>query len=275
MPELPEVQTVADHIKPDLIGKNVTGIEPVWKKVLHNFAKNDLTGKHKIKNVSRRAKFIIIEFNNFLLAVHLRMTGKLYILDQDTLPKHTSAVIHLENSDNLIFEDTRKFGRIYMYKDLSEINSRHGPEPLEKDFTREWLLLNLKKKKRNIKALLLDQSFVSGLGNIYVDESLWESGIHPNSISCAIPKEKIFKLHHAIQNILSEAIKQLGTTFISFSFLNGRSGNYSNELKIFGKQGEVCKNCGSIIKKIKVAGRGTHVCTKCQKTHKPRKKHQE
>ncbi len=271
MPELPEVQTVADHIKPDLIGKNVTGIEPVWKKVLHNFAQNDLTGKHKIKNVSRRAKFIIIEFKNFLLAVHLRMTGKLYILDQDTLPKHTSAVIHLENSNNLIFEDTRKFGRIYMYKDLSEINSRHGPEPLEKDFTREWLLLNLKKKKRNIKALLLDQSFVSGLGNIYVDESLWESGIHPNSISCVIPKEKIFKLHHAIQSILSEAIKQLGTTFISFSFLNGRSGNYSNELKIFGKQGEVCKNCGSIIKKIKVAGRGTHVCIKCQKTHKPRK----
>jgi len=118
MPELPEVQTVADHIKPDLIGKNVTSIEPVWKKVLHNFAKNDLTGKHKIKNVSRRAKFIIIEFNNFLLAVHLRMTGKLYILDENTLPKHTSAVIHLENSNNLIFEDTRKFGRIYMYKDL-------------------------------------------------------------------------------------------------------------------------------------------------------------
>ena len=125
----------------------------------------------------------------------------------------------------------------------------------------------LKKKKRNIKALLLDQSFVSGLGNIYVDESLWESEIHPNSISCAIPEEKIFKLHRAIQSILSEAIKQLGTTFISFSFLNGRSGNYSNELKIFGKQGETCRNCGSIIKKIKVAGRGTHVCTKCQKTN--------
>ena len=107
MPELPEVQTVADHIKPDLIGKNVTGIEPVWKKVLHNFAKNDLTGKHKIKNVSRRAKFIIIEFNNFLLAVHLRMTGKLYILDQDTLPKHTSAIIHLENS-NILFLKTQE-----------------------------------------------------------------------------------------------------------------------------------------------------------------------
>ncbi len=271
MPELPEVQTVADHIKPDLIGKKVIGIEPIWKKVLHNFSAKDLKGKHKIKNVNRRAKFIIIELEDFLLAIHLRMTGKLYVLNEKTLPKHTSAVIHLEDSDNLIFEDTRKFGRIYMYKDLSEINTRHGPEPLGKEFTIEWLLTNLKKKKRNIKALLLDQSFISGLGNIYVDESLWESGIHPNSISCAIPKTKVSRLHNAVQNILKEAIKQLGTTFISFSFLNGKSGNYSNELKIFGKQGELCKNCGSIIKKIKVAGRGTHVCTKCQKTHKPRK----
>ena len=271
MPELPEVQTVADHIKPDLIGKKIIGIEPIWKKVLHNFSAKDLKGKHKIENVSRRAKFIIIESENFLLAVHLRMTGKLYILKEETLPKHTSAIVYLENSKDLIFEDTRKFGRIYMYKDLSEINTSHGLEPLGKEFTSEWLLTNLKKKKRNIKALLLDQSFVSGLGNIYVDESLWESGIHPNSISCAIPKTKVSRLHSAIQNILKEAIKQLGTTFISFSFLNGRSGNYSNELKIFGRQDKLCNICSNAIKKIKVAGRGTHVCTKCQKTHKPKK----
>ena len=270
MPELPEVQTVADHIKPDLVGKNILGIEPVWEKVLHNFTPKNLTGKNQIRNVSRRAKFIIIELDNFLLAIHLRMTGKLYLLEQGFRPKHTSAVIFLENSKDLIFEDTRKFGRIYMYKDLSEINKMHGPEPLGKDFTYEWLLTNLKKKKRNIKALLLDQSFVSGLGNIYVDESLWESGIHPNSISCAIPKTKISKLHGSIQGILKESIRQLGTTFISFSFLNGRSGNYSNELKIFGRQSKSCPKCASIIKKIRVAGRGTHVCTRCQKTHKPR-----
>ena len=269
MPELPEVQTVADHIKPDLIGKKIIGIEPIWKKVLHNFSAKDLKGKHKIENVSRRAKFIIIESENFLLAVHLRMTGKLYILKEETLPKHTSAIVYLENSKDLIFEDTRKFGRIYMYKDLSEINKTHGPEPLGIEFTSEWLLTNLKKKKRNIKALLLDQSFVSGLGNIYVDESLWESGIHPKSISCAIPKTKISRLHSAIQNILKESIRQLGTTFMSFRFLNGRSGNYSNELKIFGKQGAPCVKCNKIIKKIKVAGRGTHLCNICQKLYKP------
>ena len=136
------------------------------------------------------------------------------------------------------------------------------------DFTSDWFLENLKKKKRNIKALLLDQSFLSGLGNIYVDESLWASNIHPNSISCFIPKRKVIQLHNNIRVILSESIKQLGTTFINFTFLNGQSGNYSNELKIFGKQGKPCKKCLNKVKKIKVAGRGTHVCNKCQKTHK-------
>ena len=127
---------------------------------------------------------------------------------------------------------------------------------------------NLKKKKRNIKALLLDQSFLSGLGNIYVDESLWASNIHPNSISCFIPKQKVIQLHNNIRIILSESIKQLGTTFINFTFLNGQSGNYSNELKIFGKQGKPCEKCSNKIKKIKIAGRGTHVCNKCQKKFK-------
>jgi len=268
MPELPEVQTVADHVKPELVGEHILSVEPVWGKVLDNFNAEEAKGKHKVLNVSRRAKFIIIELENFILAVHLRMTGKLYVLNDESPPKHTSAIIHLEGKKNLIFEDTRKFGRIYKYDDLTEINKRHGPEPLEDDFTSDWLLENLKKKKRNIKALLLDQSFLSGLGNIYVDESLWASNIHPNSISCFIPKQKVIQLHNNIRIILSESIKQLGTTFINFTFLNGQSGNYSNELKIFGKQGKPCEKCSNKIKKIKIAGRGTHICNKCQKKFK-------
>tara|TARA_Y100001970_G_C14091013_1_gene780034 strand:+ start:208 stop:1017 length:810 start_codon:yes stop_codon:yes gene_type:complete len=267
MPELPEVQTVVNHIRPDLIGKYILGIEPLWTKTLNNFSPDDLSGKHKIINVIRRAKFIIIELENFILAIHLRMTGKLYFLKDDLLHKHTRVVFYIENSQDLIFEDTRKFGRIYLYKDLSYINSRHGPEPLGKNFTTDWLLENLKMKKRNIKALLLDQSFISGLGNIYVDESLWESGIHPNSISCAIPKTKVIRLHTAIQSILEESIRQLGTTFNSFSFLNGQSGNYSNELKIFGRYNMPCLKCENKIIKFRVSGRGTHICTNCQKKH--------
>ena len=268
MPELPEVQTVANHIKPYVIGKYVLSINPIWDKVLDNFHHQDIKGRNKILDVTRRAKFIIINFEKFLIAVHLRMTGKLYVLEGTDIPKHTSAIMELESGEKLIFEDTRKFGRIYKYDDLMLINEKHGPEPLEDDFTSEWLLTNFKSRKRNIKALLLDQSFLSGLGNIYVDESLWASNIHPNSISCYIPKKKIIILHKNIREILSESIEQLGTTFISFTFLNGQSGNYSNELKIFGKQGAPCIKCSNTIEKIKEAGRGTHVCSKCQKIHK-------
>ncbi len=211
-------------------------------------------------------KKINLNFKNTINNIYLKKTVE-HILDnlEPKFKKVQHKISPGETFDNILEKYSIE------KKEIEEINKTHGPEPLEDNFTINWLLTNLKKKKRNIKALLLDQSFISGLGNIYVDESLWESGIHPNSTSCSIPKSKILKLHNSIQNILREAIKQLGTTFINFSFLNGQSGNYSNELKIFGKQGQACINCGSIIKKIKVAGRGTHICAKCQKTHRPRK----
>ena len=275
MPELPEVQTVVNHIRDDLIGKTIIGIIPMWEKSLHNFKPKDLSIKNKkniILDVRRRAKFIIIDLGDFIIAVHLRMTGKLYIQNGSSIPKYTRAIIKLKNSQDLIFDDIRKFGRIYLYKNLTKIDSKHGPEPLGKEFTGEWLYDNLKKRNRNIKALLLNQSFIAGLGNIYVDESLWISGIHPNSISSAISKPKVSLLHNSIQNILKKAIDNHGTTIMSFSFLNGRVGNYRNELKIFGKQGQPCKACRNLIKKIKVAGRGTHICSTCQKKYRPRKK---
>jgi len=274
MPELPEVQTVVNHIRGDLIGKKILGIMPLWKKSLQNFKPKDLSIKNKknrILDVRRRAKFIIIDLGDFIIAVHLRMTGKLYLQEGSAIPKYTRAIIKLKNSKNLIFDDIRKFGRIYLYKNLIEIDRKLGPEPLEKEFTDEWLYDNLQKRNRNLKALLLDQSFIAGLGNIYIDESLWESGIHPNSISSAISKPKVSLLHNSIQNILIKAIDNHGTTFMSFSFLNGRIGSYTNELKIFGKQGDPCKTCGGLIKKIKVAGRGTHICSTCQKKYRPRK----
>ena len=275
MPELPEVQTVVNHIRGDLIGKKIIGIIPLWEKSLHNFKPEDISIKNKkniILDVRRRAKFIIIDLGDFIIAVHLRMTGKLYIQNGSSIPKYTRAIIKLKNSQDLIFDDIRKFGRIYLYKNLTEIDSKHGPEPLGKEFTDEWLFDNLKKKNRNIKALLLDQSFIAGLGNIYVDESLWVSGIHPNSISSAISKPKVSLLHNSIKNILKKAIENHGTTIMSFSFSNGRVGNYRNELKVFGKLGEPCRACRNLIKKIRVAGRGTHICRTCQMKYRPRKK---
>ena len=270
MPELPEVQTVVNELKNDLIADRIVHIKPIWQKVLYNFKPNDIIidGKENlIQDVTRRAKFIIIHFHSYILAVHLRMTGKLFFSVSNLIPKHTTAVLDLESGKKLIFQDTRKFGRIYLYPDLAPIHIRHGPEPLGKFFSPKWLHKALNKRKRNIKSLLLDQSFIAGLGNIYVDESLWASGIHPSSISNAIPERISRRLHGNIQKILSAAIAAKGTTIINFSFLDGQSGRYANQLRIFSRHGQPCINCDQDIEKIKVAGRGTYICGRCQKTY--------
>tara|TARA_B100001250_G_scaffold216127_1_gene185461 strand:+ start:106 stop:699 length:594 start_codon:yes stop_codon:yes gene_type:complete len=197
------------------------------------------------------------------------MTGKLYIADKETSSKYVTAVFEFESKRSLFFEDVRKFGRIYLYKDISIIDAKHGPEPLEKDFTLELFKKMINRRKRNIKALLLDQSFLSGLGNIYVDESLWKSGIHPNSFASSVPQKKVEKLYTNIKSTLEDAISKNGTTIIDFS-VNGESGKYANYLNIYGRAEKTCLECGYKIKKMKVAGRGTYVCLKCQKKYKKR-----
>ena len=270
MPELPEVQTVVNGLKEDLVGDRINCITPIWEKVLSNFIPNDLFIKGRttlIQDVTRRAKFIIIHFPSSILAIHLRMTGKLFFPVANQIPKHTTAVIKLDSRKKLIFHDTRIFGRIYLYNDLTPINERHGPEPLGKNFSVGWLHRALQQRKRNIKALLLDQSFLAGLGNIYVDESLWAAGIHPGFISNALPVARIRRLHEAVQTILKAAITARGTTIIDFSYLNGQSGRYTSQLRIFGRKGQPCITCSRDIEKIKVAGRGTYVCSRCQKKY--------
>ena len=272
MPELPEVQTVVNYIQSELIGQKVIKLKPIWPKVFDNFTNNDFFSKvnnPKIKKVWRRAKFIIIEFENLILAIHLRMTGKLYF-SKKNLPKHASATIQLANKKILIFEDVRKFGRFYLYNNLDIINKKHGYEPLNKEFTKETLLKILYSCKRIIKSILLDQSKIAGLGNIYVDESLWLSRIHPNSISNSIPKEKVFKLHYSIKHVLLQAIANNGTTIINYTYTNGKSGNNATELNIYGKKNLICNICNTKIKKIKVSNRGTYIC-KCQKIYKTKK----
>ena len=271
MPELPEVQTVVNQIKSDLLHETVESITPIWPKVFHNFtieeAKQKMK-KGKIINVNRRAKFIIIRFAESIIAIHLRMTGKLYLLQEDQeMSKYTTAYFTLKNKRKLIFDDVRKFGRIYLYKDIEPIDKRHGPEPLESNFTSKSLFKLIKSKKRTIKALLLDQSMIAGLGNIYTDESLWKSKIHPNSHSHKIPKKRIHNLYNNIRIILTKAIEQNGTTIIDFS-VNGESGKYTNELKVYGKNNSKCYHCNNKIIKIRVAGRGTYICQKCQKNYK-------
>ena len=268
MPELPEVETVTNSVKKHIINESFNSMTVIWPKTLHNFSNADFEKKiqgKNIINVFRRAKYIIIQFEKNLMAIHLRMTGKLYVVDNfDKNKKHISLYLQF-NDKYLIYEDTRKFGRFYMYDNMDILNHKLGIEPLSESFTQKWLIENMKKKKRQIKSLLFDQSFICGLGNIYIDESLWRAKIHPLALSNKISKAKIIDLHSSIVKVLSDSIKLGGSTIRDYTYDFAYVGNYALNLKVFGKDGHKCPRCDNIITKIKVAQRGTHYCKKCQR----------
>ena len=268
MPELPEVHTVTKSVKKHILNQSFDAIFLNWNKTLDNFTINDFNRKVKdrpIIDVYRRAKYIVIDLNDSIMAIHLRMTGKLYVVEEiDKNKKHIS--LHLKFLDKyLIFEDTRKFGRFYLYKNIDYLNSKLGIEPLSDDFTDEWIIKNMENRCRQIKPLLLDQSLISGIGNIYADEALWYAKINPLSISNRIPRKKILKLKKGIIKVLSESIKMGGTTIRDYTYDFSYVGNYAINLNVFGKDGEKCSRCNSLIIKSKVGQRGTHYCPKCQK----------
>ena len=268
MPELPEVETVTESIKKHLINKKFTLLTVNWSKTLHNFS--TISFKKQIKNkkiidIYRRGKFIVFDFKDCIMAVHLRMTGKLYVKPKlDKNKKHIS--LYLKFADKyLIFEDTRKFGRFYIYDSIDYLNNKLGIEPFWEDFTEKWLIDNLKTKNRQMKQLLLDQSFLVGLGNIYTDEALWHAKIHPLSKSDSVSAKKVKKLHKAIKNVLSDSIKMGGSTIRDYTYDYSYVGNYALNLKVYGRKNKKCKRCDALITKYRIAQRGTFVCTKCQK----------
>lgn len=271
MPELPEVETVVRSIRPDLVGKVITSVVPQnnWIRVLETHSvevfNNNTVGKH-ISAVERRGKFIVIVLDKGFIFIHLRMTGRLLTaLSKDDKPKHLTAIINFQDGTSLFFKDYRKFGRFYYYDTLDFINQKLGIEPLSIEFTASWLFANLKKSNRQLKPLLLDQGFIAGLGNIYVDEALWFAKLHPQQLGSSVSKKKSDLLHEAIQRLLETAIKNQGTTIINFYFGEGKSGNFRDQLQVFGRQGQECPRCETLIEKMRVAQRGTHICPNCQK----------
>jgi formamidopyrimidine-DNA glycosylase len=271
MPELPEVQAVVNHYKPILINKTIQSIDHLngYRKVFETHSTNQLNHQligEIITDVSRRGKYIIITTPKGYLCIHLRMTGQLQLgCTPNDNPKHFTALISLTDKSKIYFKDYRKFGRIYFYKKLDFLNSKLGPEPLSTAFTYKFLRQELKKSKGMIKPKLLNQKFIAGLGNIYVDEVLWKSKIHPIKASNKISGIKTKRLHIAIPEILKKSINFNGTTIINFSPGNKTKGKFSEYLNVFGKQGSNCSQCQTTIKKIFVGQRGTHYCPNCQK----------
>lgn len=264
MPELPEVETVVRGLRNTIVGEIISELEVSWEKAFEAEDAYDVVVNKTIRAVERRAKYIIIRLDTGALVVHLRMTGKLTPVYPD---KHVTVTLHFQSGSSLFFQDTRKFGRM-IYTPTPETMLAHlGPEPLSDDFTVPLFRKMLKAKKRLIKPLLLEQSFLAGLGNIYVDEALFQSGIQPESISNAIPIRNVEMLHSAIQSILQNSIDAQGTTVLNFSHGDNVSGTYQAALQVYGRSKEPCLVCDQAIQKIKLGQRGTHFCPKCQRKY--------
>ena len=269
MPELPEVETIARKLKPQLLGKTIQDARLRWPRTLASPSTrkfNALIKGQVIQGVTRRAKYFILQLSDLSLLIHLRMSGDLQIKAGKIKPeKHDRLILSLLSADgslsHLVFNDTRKFGRVWLTADPEEVLGKLGPEPLSRRFTPEWLYTALQGKHRLLKPLLLDQTFLAGLGNIYADESLHLAKLHPLAASDSITAEQAKALHDSIGTVLKEGIRRNGA---SFDWVY-RGGEYQNHFRVYDRAGKPCLVCGTSIERIIVGQRSTHFCPTCQR----------
>ena len=271
MPELPEVETVKNVLLPIVKGRTIKKIDVLRKSIVHYDIDKFIAGleNETFLDISRIGKFLIFHLtNDKVLISHLRMEGKYYeFLEEESDSKYARVVFHLDNGHKLCYDDSRTFGMMILsteseYKKEKEI-AKLGPEPFViNDVT--TLMKKCKGKKMPIKSNLLDQSLMTGLGNIYVDEVLYASNIHPLTPSCLIKKEEWELIVKNAKEILTTAIKLGGSTIKSYHPGKDIDGNFQTRIKIYGKSGETCPICGATFRFIKVGGRGTTFCPKCQ-----------
>ena len=270
MPELPEVQTVVDTLKNLVLNKQIQSIDILYGPIVnhdHNNFINQLINK-TIRDIKRRGKYIIFELDDIALVSHLRMEGKYFVQKKDeTINKHIHVIFYFQDGTDLRYHDTRKFGRMELmplsldycqFKDL-------GPEPFSNEFNPSYVKAYLAKRHNPIKAVLLNQNFVAGIGNIYADEILFKCGIHPSRKASTLSDKNILDIIKYTKETLNEAIKAGGTTIRSYTSSLGVTGLFQLSLLVHTKAGDKCPKCSNVIKKIVVAQRGTYICENCQK----------
>ncbi len=269
MPELPEVETVRRTLEHLILHKQIKDVTILYPKIIHT----DLSEfRDKIKNqtiqgISRRGKHLILILDRHVLVIHLRMEGRFYLRDiHEERTKHDHIIFHLTDDKDLIYHDVRKFGTMHLLDKSNYLNvyplSSIGLEPDEIDHDTFYHLIS--KRNIEIKAILLDQKVVSGLGNIYVDETLFRAKIHPVRKGITITLDEATHILDAARYVLTEAILQGGTTIRTFEAMDGIHGRFQNELAVHTKKDSPCPICGHEIIKMKVKGRGTYVCPNCQ-----------
>lgn len=274
MPELPEVETFRRTLEELVIGKEIKEVTVLWPKIIkkpveHEQFVDALKGQ-TIEAVGRRGKFLLFYLTELVLVSHLRMEGKYGLFpSEEPVENHTHVIFTFTDGTELRYKDVRKFGTMHLFAKGEEMNQlplkKLGPEPLEDEFSITYLKEVLAKTTRKIKAALLDQTIVVGVGNIYVDEALFRANIHPERIASSLEDHELAVLVNEIKVTLSEAIKQGGSTIRSYINSQGQIGMFQIQLMVYGRNGETCKECGTYIEKMKVAGRGTHICPTCQK----------
>jgi formamidopyrimidine-DNA glycosylase len=265
MPELPEVETIVRELRQKICGEIFREVELLWEKSFES--PDQLTIENQeIRSIGRKGKYIIFNLQHGFLITHLRMTGQLIVSDKpaDEL-KHLRIVFHMRSGRHLLFYDLRKFGRIILTDNPQKVLKNTGPDALDDEFSADDLRKRTKGKTRSIKAFLLDQRNLSGLGNIYIDESLFLAGLHPESRAGALSRMQNDRLYRAIRDILNAAIGRMGTTISDYKTTGGGFGENQNHLFVYGREGQACFHCSTVINKIKHCGRGTHFCPGCQK----------
>lgn len=275
MPELPEVETVCRGLNQKTSGLVIMGMEVLLPRILAypqtpQLFQQEIVGQ-RIRQWQRRGKYLLANLERGYLGIHLRMTGKLLWLPQTTpLQNHTRVRLFFPQQRELRFVDTRTFGRWWYCPENTPLQSiipglgKLGVEPLSSSFSPEYLQEKLSKTNRPIKAILLAQEIIAGIGNIYADEALFLSGIHPLTPASELSFPQLKRLHAAIIRVLEEAIMEGGTTFSDFLNIHGVNGNYGGKAWVYRRQNQACRICGNPISKIKVSGRATYFCPQCQ-----------
>lgn len=270
MPELPEVETVRKILEKDIINKTIIDIDVRYSKIIQNVSKEEFVLKLKnqtFKEIKRKGKYLICILNDYYLIIHLRMEGKFFLMHDEQLNKHDHIIFNFGESQ-LRYNDTRKFGTMHLFDKSIDIYNIYplnklGLEPYDNGFNKQYLHKYFSKSTKPIKTTLLDQSIISGLGNIYVDEVLYMCAIHPEEKTKEVSEDKIELIVKNSKIVLDKAINLGGTTIRSFKSSHDITGRFQNELLVHTKQ--VCSICNTKISKIKVGGRGTYFCENCQK----------
>ena len=274
MPELPEVETIVRELRESsLIGLKITKAVVFWERSIGNLTSELFCQKiasQAIVDIQRRGKFLVFKLTQDTLLVHLRMTGK-FLIANEHYDEHSHERVRLYLSDKRIlrYEDQRKFGKWYLTSNPEQFLDKLGIEPLSAEFTLKAFKACLTGRNRQIKPFLLDQHYVAGLGNIYVDEALWSARIHPSRLLQTLTDKEITLLHDSIIEVLKRGVDNIGTSLgaarANYFSVSGRRGNNQQALNVFRRDGLPCERCGTIVRKIVVAQRGTHLCPTCQK----------